>query len=150
MRRTFVQAAILTTLAASSSGCGGGHNHAGTPSKVVAVHSGTILPIPDDRGFVEVLIQSENAKPTGKGASGRVVAYFLNKDGSGPSDPAPTDVSYSPADGKPYKMTPIADSASKSAGFQTEVGPFNPGRELNGELSASLGGQTVKLPITTR
>lgn len=148
MRRTSVQAAILSTLVAS--GCGGGQNNAGTPSKVVAVHSGTILPIPEDRGFVEVLVQSENAKPTGKGAGGRVVAYFLNKDGSGPSAPAPTDVSYSPADGKPYKMTPMADSASKSAGFQTEIGPFNPGRELNGELSASLGGQTVKLPITTR
>ena len=152
MKRAFILVAILSTLAASGSGCGSGTNNAGTPSNVVAVHSGTILPMPDGRGFVEILIrsQSDNTKPTGKGASGRVIAYFLNKDGSGPSDPAPTDVTYSPADGKPYKMTPIAESAPKSAGFQTEVGPFSPGRELSGELSASLGGEAVKLPIVTR
>ena len=146
MRRVIARTGLLIGLALAGWGCGPS-NTSTLPATVTATHNGTVLPLPEGQGYVELLVESDKPNATGKGVKGRVVAYFLNKDGNGPVSPAPTDVTYLFDGGKSYTMTPLAGSVG---GFQTEAGPFPPGRELSGELSATLDGKPVKVTVATR
>ncbi len=54
-------------------------------------HRGTMIPLPDSKGFVELLNEPEvsdrrNPEPTS------IVAYFLEPDGNAPMSAAPSDV----------------------------------------------------------
>jgi hypothetical protein len=130
-------------------GCGGAPTVATGGGPNVVTHGGTLLPLPGQKGHVEILSQADNPKGTAN-SKGRVVAYYFNDEGSGPPEPAPTGVSFTPEGGKAYPMTRKLDSGTKAARFESELGPFLAGRPLTGELEASIGGQAVKVSVQTR
>jgi hypothetical protein len=101
-----------------------------------------VIGLPGNKGFVELLVEPVNP-PSGKN-KGVVAAYFLSPDGSGPLAPTPTGVTFTPLEGQPLKLEPKGDHLA------SEPAPFLPGQELGGELSAGVGGETVKVPVRTR
>ncbi len=109
---------------------------------ITASHGGTMLALPGGKGFVEFVV--EELRPATRARSGVVAAYFLQPDGSGPLDPAPTDVSCTHERGKPIKLFP------KAGHFASEPGPYAPGRGWSGELTGSIRGKTFSLLILTR
>lgn len=133
-------AAVLTGLAGCSSG-----THAPTAASragVTATHGGTLVELPDGKGFAEVGV--EDVRPATKAKSGRYVAYFIKPDGSGPLEPAPGDVTITPEGGKTVALAPAGGR------FASEPGPYAPGQPFGGELSAAIAGATVKVGVQTR
>ena len=145
--RWLSEAGLAVGLAVAVGGCSGGVTPATAPT-VTAAHGGALTPLSGGAGYVEIVTEAES-KVT-KAARGRIIVYFVNADGSAPPSPAPTDVTYTDESRKPYKLEPKTDAAFKGAKFESEPGPFNPGKGLSGELSASMGGSPVKLSLSTR
>jgi hypothetical protein len=133
---------LLVSLAAlGPPGCGGAGHDQRAAVGVVASHGGTLLTLPGGKGFVELVV--EPATPKSAKTPGALAAYFLKADGTGPIDPTPTGVTFTPERGKPVKL------AAKGDHFVSEPGPYTPGRELSGELTADIGGP-VQVPVQTR
>lgn len=132
---------------ALSAGCGG-------PSAVAPgvqpSHGGTLLELPDQGGFVEIAVAPSDPKARGKDAKGKVVAYFVNRDGSASLAPAPADVSFSDERGKTYPLAPKAGGPSAATEFESGSTPFAVGVEPTGKLDAKLGGKAVSLPVRPR
>lgn len=137
---------IFGLTAACAAGCGG----SGPPATrgVPASHGGTLLPLPDGSGFVEVVVEPDNPKGGGPKAKGRLVMFFLNRDGSGPPTPAPAGVTFTDDAGKTYPLSPKA--AADSARFESAAATFPVGRDLSGELKATTGGRAVSIPVAVR
>jgi hypothetical protein len=111
-----------------------------------APHGGSLFPLPDGQGYVEALKQTTS----GRKPQSRIVAYFLD------------------ADRKPLAATPIAVSLKLKAGGTTPVGlkptgvadPVKAGGfasalipdrdDLGGDLSATIDGKWVTIPISLR
>ena len=125
-------------------GCGG-PSPVALPAGVQPTHNGAIVSLARGKGYVELVVVPDNPKATVKNAKGYLVAYFMNPEG-GPADPVPTEVSYAPEGSGPVKLAAGTDKAA----FKSEPGSLPVGRELNGELNASFGGQAVKSPVATR
>jgi hypothetical protein len=109
-------------------------------------HGGSLFPLPDGQGYVEILKQTTS----GRKPQSRIVAYFLG------------------ADRKPMAVTPIAVSLKLQAGGTAPV-EFKPTRDtdpvktgglssalipdrddLGGDLSATIDGKSVTIPISLR
>jgi hypothetical protein len=118
------------------------------PPGVTPSHGGLLLPLPNQKGFVEILVESDKTSKS----QGHIVAYFVNGDGSAATDPAPTNVSFKSDDGKtvPLAAESKPDASSKGAKFASAPGTYLPGRALAGSLTASLGGESVDLPVLMR
>src|SRR5262249_26153131 len=67
-------------------------------SAVSPPHHGTLIPLPDDRGLIE-LVNEPEVSDRRKPEPTAIVAYFLQIDGKGPLVPAPDDVSFTIATG---------------------------------------------------
>ena len=130
------------------SGCGG----SAPPVAPIAPssHRGQVEPIPGRPASVEVVVEPDQARAAGRKASGKVVAYFSNADGSGPADPAPKGVAFTDPSGKVYLMTPHPEGAARAVRFDSEAGPFPPGREVSGVLTATISGERVEVMIRGR
>jgi hypothetical protein len=135
---------LLMSLSAglTLSGCGGAPNDPRAAAAVVATHGGELVTLPDGKGFVELVVEAAGPAKSRKG--GEVAAYFLKPDGFGPIEPAPTDVIFTTGGGPPITLAPQGDH------FVSEPGPYTPGRGLSGELSATVGGGTVKVLVRSR
>jgi len=144
MRRSLGR--ILCAAAACAAGCGG--SGPSDARGVPASHGGTVMPLPGGSGYVEILVAAGSPNDAGPKSRGRVVAYFLNTDGSGPPSPPPADVTFTDEAGKSYPLTPKA--GGDAARFETGPGAFPVGRDLSGELKATIGGQAVSTPVATR
>ena len=140
-RLTVVPALLVFSLAVAA--CRDtSHHDAVNKAGITASHGGTMFALPGGKGFVEFVIGE--LRPATRARSGVVAAYFLQPDGSGPLDPAPTDVSCTHERGKPIKLFP------KAGHFASEPGPYAPGRDWSGELTGSIRGETFSLHILTR
>ena len=129
---------LLLVAALAAPGCGGSPSINTGAGGAPPSHGGSMVALPNDRGHVELLVDSKNKQSW-------LVAYFVKPDGSGPIDPAPKDVSFTPTGGASIPLT------AKSGRFESEpAAGFQAGRELNGELSVNLGGEAVKVPVVTR
>ena len=133
MRRTR-DAAILGAALAVPIGCGG-------PASTIdatggASHGGTLEQLPNDAGYVEVVVEAA------EGGKGKIVAYFTEDAGAAPLDPAPTSVSFTDEGGKSYPMTASADEAAR---FESEPVSMPIGDQPTGRLSANIGGEAVEL-----
>jgi hypothetical protein len=114
-----------------------------------------LLELPDKAGYAEILTRapgnSRSARP-GR-ADSQVVVYFLQADGKSAQSPAPTDASLAldtPDGTKTVSLAPeakVADPAQQGA-FVSRPGPYGDG--LIGELNATIGGKSVKVPFTIR
>jgi hypothetical protein len=105
--------------------------------------------VADGAGFVEVVFSPSDPKATGK-PRGKVVAYFLNREGSGAPDPAPTDVAFTDEAGKSYPLSPKSGDGSGGARFESDLLSLPSGIEPSGMLVAKFGGETVKVDTRPR
>lgn len=126
-------------------GCGGVDTSKGGPQPS---HGGVLLPVGDGAGLVEMVFQPENTKARGK-VKGKVAAYFLASDGSGPLDPAPTEVSFTDESGKTYPLSAKAGESS-TAGFESEPLTLSTGIDPAGRLELKLGGEAITVENRSR
>jgi hypothetical protein len=129
-------------------GCGSSTPTAGP--NIAAAHGGNVLALPGGKGYVEFLVEAVGGAAKSKNQKSQAVAYFLKVDGSGPLDPAPSDVTFTPEGGSAVTLKPDG-SGSKAGRFASEPGlTLLAGREVAGELSASVGGEVVKVTVLAR
>ena len=121
----------------------------------VAPHRGTMIRLPDDKGFVELVNEPEvfdrrKTEPTS------IVAYYLQIDGRSPLDPAPAEVHFAietgggkGAHGKPgsgerilLSAGPKPDDPVGAARFASRPGPYDLAG-IRGTLTAKIGGQEI-------
>jgi hypothetical protein len=152
MREFFL--AILFLAAALLAGCGGiSPAPVAARANIPAPHGGTIIPVPDNRGYGEFLLEPP-PKPGGKAAGSAIVVYFLGPDGKSPMAPAPSSVSVSYTVDRATKTVnlshkPNADDPAGRSRFATDPLSLAENR-LEGDLNATIQGDAVSLPITIR
>jgi hypothetical protein len=151
--REFLRA-ILFLAAASLPGCGGiSPAPVAARVNIPAPHGGIISPLPDNRGYGEVLLEPP-PKPGGKAAGSAIVVYFLGPDGKSPMAPLPSSVSVSYTIDRATKTVnlshkPNADDSAGHSRFATDPLILAENR-LEGDLNATIKGGAVSLPITIR
>ena len=145
---------VTLGLAALFSGCDSSGPLVSVTS-VTAPHHGTMIPLPEKTGFVELLNEPEvsdrrNPEPTS------IVAYFLQIDGKSALDSAPEDVTFAietgggkGARGKqgsgdriPLSAQPKPDDPSGAGRFASKPGPYQLAG-IRGTLRVKIGGQEV-------
>jgi len=141
-----LQLSILSFVLTALHGCGDGRGKPLTTA-VAAPHQGTVFPIPDGSGSVEVLVLTPKAS-SGRRPSTSVWAYFYTQDMSALS-PAPTEIllKLDEAGGKKtVSLKPYADK--EPGGFASEPGNFR--SDLTGELEVTIDGKSISIPISVR
>jgi len=98
-------------------------------------------------GFAEVVIDLASGARVGRPKS-TITVYFLKPDGTSALDPPPTDVKMDMGANQAVTLTPSANP-SQAGGFSSPPGQYG-GMELTGDLSATIGGQAVTVPIVIR
>ncbi len=141
--RKFLTAGIFLIPSLFTLGCGSSPQ--AIKPNTVAAHGGTLLPLEGGKGLVEFVVESVGAASS-KSKKSLVVAYFLKEDSSGPLEPGPSDVSFTPEHGQSITLKPEA-----SGRFASEPGvAIAAGRDIAGELSVKLGGEAIKVAILAR
>jgi hypothetical protein len=103
-------------------------------------HDGTLVVLPDNQGFVEVLKRTD---PSKEGQT-QVVFFFLDESRK-PMKPAPdtANLKLQTAGARPIELAPGDESSM--------VGPASPDAgEVSGTLSATVGGKSITVPIRAR
>jgi hypothetical protein len=144
--------ATLFLAAALAAGCGG-RSSAPIAAERVAVkapHGGTISPVPGDRGFTETLLEPP-LRQGSKAAGSALVVYFLAPDGKAAMATPPSNVSVElMVDRVPKTVTltskPKTDDPVGSARFASAPLSLTESR-LEGDLNATIDGQSVTIPI---
>ena len=146
--------AALLGMAALASAC----DSPGPPLSVTAVgapHHGTMIRLPEDKGYVELTNEPE-VSDRRKPEPTSIVAYYLQIDGKAPLDPSPADVSFAieTAPGKAARGKPVAgeriplspqprsDDPLGAARFASSPGPYDLAA-IRGTLTAKIGGQEI-------
>jgi hypothetical protein len=148
--RSSATVAILL-LAGTLTGCSAGRSGAAARGGVLA-HGGTVLLFPDQSGSCEILVEPANPTDTASGptVTGKVVVYFINRAGTGPLEPVPSDVKFTDASGRSFPLSAKQGTGATDARFESAPGTFAATRELRGELSASVGTTRVTVPVRSR
>ena len=122
----------------------------------IGPHHGTMVALPDDKGFVEFINEPEisdrrNPQPTS------IVVYFLQSDSKLPLSPAPSEVSFAldssrgraaggrstaAAQAIPLKAEPKPDDPAGSSRFASQPGAYDL-TSVRGTLSAKINGQDI-------
>jgi hypothetical protein len=124
-------------------GCGGG----GQPTTAeVPLHGGTIVALPGNRGFAEIL---NEVKPEAR--SSTVVVYFVQPDMKSPLSPAPSDVRLKIQLGRKDSIVRLAPDPATgdplaAARFASPPGNY-PWEARENELIATIDGQSVTVPF---
>jgi hypothetical protein len=142
----------MLALAALFSGCDSSGPSVSTTA--AAPHRGTMIRLPEDKGFVELVNEPEvgdrrKPEPTS------IVAYFLQIDGKSSLDPPPADVSFSiesaASKGGRGKQNsarislsaqPKPDDPLGASRFASATGPYDLAA-TRGTLTAKIGGQEI-------
>jgi hypothetical protein len=108
-----------------------------------APHGGTLFPMPDQPGRVEVIREDDPASPE----KVRIIAYVLNEEFQ-PITPAPTAVSFQPKDPRnapTIELKPVVDAdPAKASGLASP--PFANAGSVAGQLAVTLGGRRIQVP----
>ncbi len=134
--RLLTVAAIL--LGGTLAGCGPQELKSAGPEPR---HGGTLQELPDGAGYVELVVEPADPAIKGARAKGRVLAVFVNPDGSAPPSPAPTDVTFTDEKGKSHSLSP----AEAAGTFASEPVALPIGADPTGTLAAKLGGKDVSI-----
>ena len=134
-----------------------------SPRASVAVvdgpHRGTIIPLPDAKGFVELTNEPAVTNPR-KPTPTAIAAYFLQSDAKSPLNPAPTDVKFaidngagrrarakgSAAETVPLTPDPKSDDPAGASRFASKLGTY-PLQNMRGTLIAKISGQEISAPV---
>jgi hypothetical protein len=114
-------------------------------------HGGTLITLPETRGFAEVLSRSEKLAggKDAKRPNATLTVYFLKADGTTAMNPEPTDVSIVLGPESGNKTVPLKPDPSKPGAFASAPGPFS-NTEVSGELKATVEGQAVSVSFAIR
>jgi hypothetical protein len=140
-------------LLAALSGCGGSNRGAdGAGAKpIIGPHGAAAMPLADGKAYVEVLLERPKTATGRKVPPPMLVAYFLQENGKEALSPLPDTVEASvrpPGKDAPVTVKldpkPGASGPAAEGRFASEPGDLDYD-DLHGELTATLGGQPVKV-----
>lgn len=146
---------LCLTLLGFLAGCGRGE----TPTiqiDVAAPHGGFLVDLPEGKGHIELSIEPGKSKGNKKVDQSIIVIFFLSPDCKSAILPAPSDVSlkmlFNGAEGSVNLLPQPKDKADPTdpGRFASEPISSSPHSELQGELTATLGGSVIKVPIQAR
>jgi hypothetical protein len=134
---------VICLLTATLAGC--------TPSQPKLVptspHGGTLFVFPEGNGRLEVVREDNPDKPD----KVQITVYFLDE-AFKPLDPMPTAVSFKPKAPKnapKVELKPTADAdPAKASGLASP--PLDNSEPVAGEISATIGGKPITIPINIR
>jgi len=123
-------------------GCGGSL----TPLPIVKVsHGGTLVSLPNGRGFAEIVVETTVAGKSGPHAQvrSRIVVYFFQPDGTSGMNPAPTGVKVRLGRGKTGPVFDLSPQPKEAGMYATETSnsPYPDG--FNGQLDFKVNGEDV-------
>jgi hypothetical protein len=147
---------VTVALAGLTLGCASSTTTPVSSTVAVGPHHGTMIRLPQDKGFVELVNEPDigdrrNPRPTS------IVAYFLEPDSKSPLSSAPSDVVFlQDGDGQrgarggtksatqsiPLNAEPKSDDPAGSSRFASKPGPYYL-ESFRGTLSAKIGGADV-------
>jgi len=118
-------------------GCGSSNN-SGPPTP----HNGALVELPDRKGFLEIVKQAAS----GKAGRSQIVIHFLDRDRN-PMSGAPTAATFKgqASGNKPVALKPMEGGAG---GLISE--PIADRAEIEGEMTATIDGSPVTVPIMIR
>ncbi len=130
-------------LAGLLAGCGGPR---GPVAVEPAPHGGTLAPLPDGKGHLELLMEPDPAKST----MARLTVFYLDA-GRKPMAAPPTSAKLSSPDvgPTPLDLKPVEGGGPAKAGGLVSP-PFRSRGEIVGEVTATIDGQSVVAPINIR
>jgi hypothetical protein len=111
-------------------------------------HGGKILPLPDGKGFAELLVERG---PPSKGATtgtARLLAYFYQADGTSVLAPAPSDVKVHLGSADSGTDVTLSAQTTPAGQFASAPGQFSD--ELRGQLELTLAGEALQAPFMFR
>lgn len=109
-------------------------------------HGGTAFPLPDGKGFVEVLRHDDSDQPS----QTQLVIYFMNPECK-PLPSVPTSVSFQTRGKSATRIAfnPTSDSNPATAGGLASINFANTG-EIAGQITATIDNKPVAIPINIR
>jgi hypothetical protein len=139
-QRSVAVSLLLASLACA--GCGGGPPN---PQPGPATpHSGALSAIPDGQGYVEVL----KAPAPGNKKMTQVSLFFLDADKKPVSSPPPSATLKLFTATPPIEFKPITGDPTKEGGLIST--PFLDRDDMSGNLTASINGTSMTIPLTIR
>ena len=139
----------LIVLASAIVGCGG-PPAAGPVAK--SAHGGTLVTLPDGQGLAEVLVESAAAGRGGRKAKAqagtKIVAYFLQSDGTDTMSPGPTETRIKIGMGDNGRVIDLSAEPKEAGKYASVVGRYPDG--FVGQLEATLNGRAMQVPIRIR
>lgn len=140
--------AVVIVLAGAIAGCGTGSPRELPVAK--SAHGGTMVTLPGDKGFAEVLVDSEAPTERGRKAQvkSKLVAYFYQPDGTSALSPGPSDVTIKVGMGEEGRVVALAKESGDGSKYASAAGEYPDG--FAGQLRASLDGQALEVPLRVR
>jgi hypothetical protein len=113
-------------------------------------HGGTMVPLPGERGFAEIVIDAPPAQKRADKAEvkQRIVAYFFEPDGTTAMSAGPSDVKLRIGTGENGRVVNLAPEPKEAGKYVSEAGAYPDG--FSGQLEATLGGEAVQVPVQVR
>jgi hypothetical protein len=113
-------------------------------------HGGSMLQLPDGRGFAELFVDRKAAVKGPEAGVSRLVAYFYQPDGASAMSPPPSDVTiHLGAEGGPdVKNVKLSAQTNAAGQFASEPDKYKD--ELRGRLEAVISGESVTAPFMFR
>ena len=139
MRTRHLTAALILAILA---GCDGPPNPKPGPA---TPHNGSLVALPDGLGFVEIL---KEADPARRGQS-KVVAYFLDPSKNPLAAVTTVSLKSQASGGKAVDFKPAGDAGPAKAGAMISSS-FSDRGEVEGDLTATIGGKPITVPINVR
>ncbi len=115
-----------------------------------AAHGGTLVTLPNDKGFAEILIEADNQAKKGSKARSkpRIIAYFYGSDGHTEMNPGPTDIKLTLGKGETSRVAELAPDPNQAGKFSSTPNDYPDG--FAGHLDASVGGLPVGVDVRIR
>ncbi len=139
----------LIVVASAIVGCGG-PPAAGPVAR--SAHGGTLVALPDGQGLAEVLVESAPAGRGGRKAKAqagtKIVAYFLESDGTDAMSPGPTETRIKIGMGDNGRVIDLSAEPKEAGKYASAVGRYPDG--FVGQLEVTLNGRAVQVPIRIR
>lgn len=138
----------VLVLVCAIAGCGGGSPKELPITK--AAHGGTLVTLPREQGFAEILVETTAGKRgTAKAAvKARILAYFIQPDGSTAMSSGPTDVKVKIGMGEDGRVADLTPDSQEPGLFASASGDYPD--EFSGQLRASLNGNAIEVPVRVR
>ena len=106
------------------------------------------MPLPGDKGFVELTIPADAAKPGKSRSKPRIFVYFYQLDAKTEMNPGPNNVTIKVGTGTNSPVLKLAPPTNGDGKYASEPGVFPDG--FRGEISATIGGEAVQVPFIIR